>query len=68
MDPCSLPHEGPQLFPIVVGIVAELLFELAHKGYWVLKRVLPALEGPRIGRLSRHGCYKLEQQVTWWRS
>jgi hypothetical protein len=60
-----LPHERPQLFPIVVGIVTELLLELADDGYWVLERVLPALEGPGIGRFGRHSACKLKQRGTW---
>lgn len=52
-----VPHERPQLLAILVGIVAELLLELADYGDWVLECILPALEGSRIGRLCRHcGC------------
>jgi hypothetical protein len=49
-----IPHERPQLLAILVGIVAELLFELADYGNRVLECIFPALEGSRIRRLCRH--------------
>jgi hypothetical protein len=37
----AIPYERPQPLSIVVGIVAELLFELSDNGYGVLERVFP---------------------------
>jgi hypothetical protein len=64
--PCFLPHKRPQFLPVVVGIVTELLFELADDGYRILKRVLPSLEVPGVGRVGRHGRCKLGQRGARW--
>jgi hypothetical protein len=63
---CFLPHKRPQFLPVVVGIVTELLFKLTDDGYRVLKRILPSLEGPGVGRFGRHGRCKLRQRGARW--
>jgi hypothetical protein len=59
-----VPYERPQLLSVLVGIVAELLFELSDHGYWVLERVFPRLKVSRVWRLSRHrDCYVKERML-----
>jgi hypothetical protein len=64
LDSVSIPHKRPQLLSILVGIVAQLLFELPNYRNGVLERILPALEGPRIRGLSRHCNRELTRRVV----
>jgi len=58
-----VPHKRPQLLPVLVGIVAEALLELAHNWNRVLKRVFPVLKGSRIWGLGRHGYFYKAQSA-----
>jgi hypothetical protein len=60
----SIPHKRPQLLSILVGIVAELLLELANNRNRILERILPGLEGSGVGRFTRHRHCELNRQAV----
>jgi hypothetical protein len=51
----DVPDQVAEFVTVVLAMGAQLLFELAYDGYWILEGIFPRLEGQRIRPFTRHG-------------